>query len=80
MAAGRPYCGRNSAGSSVAHQSSGRSAAVIGPMSAGAIYSDGNPDHVKNDPKVIAAYLGVEDDEVEEVIEEIEHIAPEGTV
>jgi branched-chain amino acid transport system ATP-binding protein len=32
--------------------------------------SDGNPDHVKNDPKVIAAYLGVEDDEVEEVIAE----------
>jgi len=25
---------------------------------------------VKNDPKVIAAYLGVEDDEVEEVIAE----------
>ncbi|WP_275784385.1 ABC transporter ATP-binding protein [Pararhizobium gei] len=42
--------------------------------------SDGDPDHVKNDPKVIAAYLGVEDDEVEEVIEEIEHIAPGGTV
>ncbi|MDO1582147.1 ABC transporter ATP-binding protein [Rhizobium oryzicola] len=32
--------------------------------------SDGTPDHVKNDPKVIAAYLGVEDDEVEEVISE----------
>ncbi|MFD2235840.1 hypothetical protein, partial [Phaeospirillum tilakii] len=27
-------------------------------------------DHVKNDPKVIAAYLGVEDDEVEDVIAE----------
>ncbi|MFU0504899.1 ATP-binding cassette domain-containing protein [Pseudaminobacter sp. NGMCC 1.201702] len=30
--------------------------------------SDGNPQHVKSDPKVIAAYLGIEDEEVEEVL------------
>ncbi len=33
--------------------------------------SDGPPDMVKNDPKVIAAYLGVEDDEVETVEAEV---------
>ncbi len=33
--------------------------------------SDGTPEFVKNDPHVIAAYLGVEDDEVELVEEEV---------
>ncbi len=33
--------------------------------------SDGTRDHVKNDPNVIAAYLGVEQDEVEAVASEV---------
>jgi branched-chain amino acid transport system ATP-binding protein len=33
--------------------------------------SDGAPDEVRNDPKVIAAYLGVPDDEVEQVEAEV---------
>ncbi|MBL4784072.1 MAG: ABC transporter ATP-binding protein [Cohaesibacteraceae bacterium] len=33
--------------------------------------SDGTPDFVKNDPHVIAAYLGVEDEEIEAVEEEV---------
>jgi branched-chain amino acid transport system ATP-binding protein len=33
--------------------------------------SDGTPDHVCNDPSVIAAYLGVEDEEVERVEAEV---------
>ncbi len=33
--------------------------------------SDGDPDFVKNDPRVIAAYLGVEDEEVGEVLVEV---------
>ncbi len=33
--------------------------------------SDGDPNHVKNDPRVIAAYLGVDDEEVSDALGEV---------
>ena len=40
--------------------------------------SDGTAEAVRNDPKVIAAYLGVEDEEVEKVEEDLAALEAHG--